>query len=107
MPPTPPRSKNPSPPRYEHIARGICAKQCSFPFIIIINTAIYAATIIKKAAYMAKLLSGGANGRKRCAFALQTQKDGIYAAINIKMQKGAANFAAPFCVLYFISQKQY
>lgn len=56
---------------------------------------------------MAKLLSGGANGRKRCAFALQTQKDGIYASINIKMQKGAAKLAAPFCILYFISQKQY
>ena len=46
--------------------------------------------------------------RKRCAFALQTQKDGIYASINIKiMQKGAAKLAAPFCILYFISQKQY
>lgn len=35
------------------------------------------------------------------------KKDGIYAAINIKMQKGAAKLAAPFCILYFISQKQY
>lgn len=33
--------------------------------------------------------------RKRCAFALQTQKDGIYAAINIKMQKGAAKVQFP------------
>ncbi len=56
---------------------------------------------------MAKLLSGGANGRKRCAFAPQTQKDGIYAAITKKMQKCAAKLAAPFCILYFISQKQY
>ena len=45
--------------------------------------------------------------RKKCAFALQTQKDGIYASININTQKGAAKLAAPFCVFYFISQKQY
>ncbi len=41
--------------------------------------------------------------RLRC----KHKKGGIYASINIKMQKGAATLAAPFCILYFISQKQY